>query len=125
MKDLFRRGRIPALLPELQIPEDRIPLLLAKIGIEQYINHGGLVECAKFLNIVILCPIIYLDYFWCIKYQYMHTYMKLGKRNGKRKKEKGFPCNWVGGDFGPAGARARARAARRPSLARQWGTTWG
>jgi hypothetical protein len=63
MKDLFRRGRVPALLPELQIPEDRIPLRLAKIGNEQYINHGGLVECAKFLNIIIWCPIIYLDYF--------------------------------------------------------------
>jgi hypothetical protein len=48
MKDLFGRGRVPALLPELQISEDRIPLLLAKIGNEQYINHGGLVECANF-----------------------------------------------------------------------------
>jgi hypothetical protein len=27
-KDLSRRGRVPALLPELQIPEDRIPLPL-------------------------------------------------------------------------------------------------
>jgi hypothetical protein len=47
MKDLFRRGQVPALLPELQIPEDRIPLLLAKIGNEQYINHGDLVGCAN------------------------------------------------------------------------------
>jgi hypothetical protein len=47
MKDLFRRGRVPALLPELQILEDRIPLLLAKIANEQYINHGDLVECAN------------------------------------------------------------------------------
>jgi hypothetical protein len=47
-KDLFRRGRVPALLPELQIPEDRIPLLLAKIGNEQYINHGDLVRCANY-----------------------------------------------------------------------------
>jgi hypothetical protein len=38
---------VPALLPELQFPEDRIPLLLAKIDNEQDINHGGLVECAK------------------------------------------------------------------------------
>jgi hypothetical protein len=30
------------------------------------------------LNIIILCLIIYLDYFWCIKYQYMHLYMKIG-----------------------------------------------
>jgi hypothetical protein len=42
------RGRVPALLPELQFLEDRIPLPLAKLGKEQYINHGGLVECAKF-----------------------------------------------------------------------------
>jgi hypothetical protein len=48
MKDLFRRGRVPVLLSELQIPEDRIPLLLAKIGNEQYINHGDLVESANF-----------------------------------------------------------------------------
>jgi hypothetical protein len=48
MKDLFRRGRVPALLPKLQIPENQIPLLLAKIGNEQYINHGDLVECANF-----------------------------------------------------------------------------
>jgi hypothetical protein len=33
-KDLSQRGRVPALLPELQIPEDRIPLLLAKIDNE-------------------------------------------------------------------------------------------
>jgi hypothetical protein len=32
---------------KLQIPEDRIPLLLAKIGNEQYINHGDLVGCAN------------------------------------------------------------------------------
>jgi hypothetical protein len=47
-KDLFQRGRVPALLPKLQIPEGRIPLLLAKIGKEQYLNHGGLVKCANF-----------------------------------------------------------------------------
>jgi hypothetical protein len=48
MKGLFQKGRVPALLPELRFLEDRIPLLLAKIGNEQYINHGGLVEFAKF-----------------------------------------------------------------------------
>jgi hypothetical protein len=48
MKGLFLRGRVPALLPELQFLEDRIPLPLAKIGNEQYINHGGLVGCDKF-----------------------------------------------------------------------------
>jgi hypothetical protein len=38
------------------------------------------------LNIIILCPIIYLDYFWCIKYQYMHLYMKIGKEKGEKEK---------------------------------------
>jgi hypothetical protein len=46
-KDLFRRGRVPALLPELQILEDRIPLPLANTDQEQYINHGDLVGCAN------------------------------------------------------------------------------
>jgi hypothetical protein len=44
-----------------------------------------------------LCPIIYLNYFWCIKYQHINIYMKMGKRNGKRKKEKEFSTNWAGG----------------------------
>ena len=79
----------------------------------------------QLLNIIILCPIIYLDYFWCIEYQYMHKYMKIGKRNGKRKKKRNFPANWAGGDFGPAGAWAHARTGRRPSLARQRGMAWG
>jgi hypothetical protein len=77
------------------------------------------VECAKFLNIIILCPIIYLDYFWCIKYQYMHMYMKIGKRNGKGKRKGISMLTRPGGDFGPARGRARGR---RPSLARQRGT---
>jgi hypothetical protein len=46
-KIYFRSDWVPALLPELQILEDRIPLLLAKIGNEQYINHGDLVGCAN------------------------------------------------------------------------------
>jgi hypothetical protein len=46
-KDLFWWGRVPALLPEQQIPEDRIPLPLANIDKEQYINHGDLVGCAN------------------------------------------------------------------------------
>ena len=35
----------------------------------------------------------------------------MGKRNEKKKKEKGFPACWAGGDFGPPG-RERGR---RPS----------
>jgi hypothetical protein len=37
--------------------------------------------------------------------------MKMGKRIGKRKKEKEFSTSWAGGDFGPA----CAGAGRRPS----------
>jgi hypothetical protein len=66
------------------------------------------------LDVIILCPIIYLDYFWCIKYQYMHKYMKIGKRNGKRKKKRDFLLAGPGGIFGTA-KRGRARAGRRPS----------
>jgi hypothetical protein len=62
------------------------------------------------LNIIILCPIIYLDYFWCIKYQYMHFYMEIGKEKGEKKKEKGILDSWARGDFGPA---ERGRAAPR------------
>jgi hypothetical protein len=62
-------------------------------------------------NIIVLCSLIYLDYFWCIKYQYMHLYMKIGKRNGKNKRKKDFLANRAWGDFGPAGARARAQPA--------------
>jgi hypothetical protein len=63
------------------------------------------------LNIIILCPIIYLDYFWCIKYQYMDFYMKIGKEKGEKKKEKGF---WIAGPGGisgqpSVGARRRGR----------------
>jgi hypothetical protein len=32
------------------------------------------------------------------------------KKKWKREKEKEFPANWAGGDFGPASAGARARA---------------
>jgi hypothetical protein len=61
----------------------------------------------QFLDIIILCPKIYLDYFWCIKYQYIY-------RKGKRK---GFSLlAGPGGDFGPAG---RGRAAPRQNRPRR------
>jgi hypothetical protein len=31
----------------------------------------------------------------------MHKYMKIGKRNGKRKKKRGFLLTGPGGNFGP------------------------
>jgi hypothetical protein len=69
------------------------------------------------LNIIFLCPIIYLDCFWCIKYQYMHFYMKIGKEKGENKKGKGF---WIAGPggFRPSRAQACGAAAewaRRPT----------
>jgi hypothetical protein len=40
----------------------------------------------------------------------MYIYMKIGKRNGKREKEKKFPANWTGGEI----LAQRARASARP-----------
>jgi hypothetical protein len=42
--------------------------------------------------------------------------MKMGKRNGKRKKKKEFSASWAGGEFRPS--RARARAGQAAQLAR-------
>jgi hypothetical protein len=40
-------------------------------------------EVCQVLNIIILCHRKYLDYFWCIKYQHIYIYMKIGKEKGK------------------------------------------
>jgi hypothetical protein len=53
---------------------------------------------------------IYLDYSWYIKYHHISIYIKMGKGNVKRKKKKGKPTSWAGGDFGPSGASARGGA---------------
>jgi hypothetical protein len=55
----------------------------------------------QLLDIIILCPKIYLDYFWCIKYQYIYIYIKIGKEKGKRKRKEISSASWVGGEFGP------------------------
>jgi hypothetical protein len=63
-----------------------------------------------------LCPIIYLNYFWCIKYQHIIIYVEMGKRNGKRKKKRDFLLAGPEGVFGPAEReRARARQAAQPA----------
>jgi hypothetical protein len=69
------------------------------------------VGCANYYTLLFLCPIIYLNYFWCIKYQHIIIYVKMGKRNGKRKKEKEFQVNRAGGISAWSGAGARAAAA--------------
>jgi hypothetical protein len=54
------------------------------------------------LNIIVLCHIKYLDYFWCIKYQYIYIYVKIAKRKGK-----GF--SWLAGPRGEVGLAEGAR----------------
>jgi hypothetical protein len=62
------------------------------------------------LDIIILCPIIYLDDFWCIKYQYIYIYIKIGKEKGEIKRKGVSSASWAGGRIRPSRARARAAA---------------
>jgi hypothetical protein len=71
------------------------------------------VGCANYYTLLFLCPIIYLNYFWCIKYQYINIYIKWEKELEKGK-EKGFSASWARGDFGPA-ERGRRRPTRLAS----------
>jgi hypothetical protein len=74
----------------------------------------------QFLDIIILCLKIYLDYFWCIKYQYINIYIKLGKEKGKRK---GFSLlARSGGILAQPGAGARRRGQMGPDDPRREGT---
>jgi hypothetical protein len=74
-----------------------------------------LVGCAISYILLFLCPIVYLNYFWCIKYQHIITYMKMGKRNGKRKR-KGNSCLLGRGEIlAHPGASERARVAGGPA----------
>jgi hypothetical protein len=66
-----------------------------------------------------LCPIIYLNYFWYIKYLHIIIYVKNGKRNEKIKRKRISCLAGPGGDFGPPG-RERASAAAA-QLAQQRG----
>jgi hypothetical protein len=85
-----------------------------------------LVGCANSYNLLFLCSIIYLDYFWCIKYQHINIYVKMGKKKWEKKKEKVFLASWAReGDFGPLSAGAWARARLRPSWPSCEGATAG
>jgi hypothetical protein len=56
----------------------------------------------------------------------MPKYMKIGKRNGKKEKEKGFPANWAGGTFQPSRVWARTRVREQAAQpAHQRGMAWG
>jgi hypothetical protein len=82
-------------------------------------------EVCQVLNIIILCHIKYLDYFWCIKYQYKNIYVKMGKRNGKKKRKRISLLTGPEGEFGPTGgARAATRAGglARPTIGSGVGT---
>jgi hypothetical protein len=78
-----------------------------------------LVGCANSYTLLFLCPIIYLNYFWCIKYQYINIYIyENGKKKWEKKKKREFLLVGPGGDFGPS-RRERARGrGRRPTKER-------
>jgi hypothetical protein len=63
------------------------------------------VGCAISYILLFLCPIVYLNYFWCIKYQHIIIYIY-----GKRKKKREFLLAGPGGDFGPVGPSVRETA---------------
>jgi hypothetical protein len=69
----------------------------------------------QLLDIIILCPKIYLDYFWCIKYQHIYIYIKIG-REKEKEKEKRIPqlAEW-GGILAQPSAGARGRIGRQPT----------
>jgi hypothetical protein len=67
-----------------------------------------------------MCPIIYLNYFWCIKYQHINIYVKMGKRHGKRKKKRNSRLTGPGG-FRPGRARAHGVAAKWAQSAHEEG----
>jgi hypothetical protein len=69
------------------------------------------VGCANYYTLLFLCPIIYLNYFWCIKYQQINIYVEMGKRSGKRKKKRNSRLTGLGGISAWSGGR---RAASLP-----------
>jgi hypothetical protein len=67
------------------------------------------VGCANYYTLLFSCPIIYLNYFWCIKYQHINVYMKMEKEMGKGKRKRDSQLARPRG-FRPSRARVRARA---------------
>jgi hypothetical protein len=81
-----------------------------------------LVGCAISYISLFWCPIIFLNYFWYIKYWHIIPYEKNGKRKEKIKR-KVFPAllGRGGGVFWPTQARARARGH---ASWRGWWPSW-
>jgi hypothetical protein len=78
-----------------------------------------LVGCANSYTLLFLCPIIYLNYFWCIKYQHLNIYIYIyiydnGKKKWEKKKERVFLLAGPGEILAHPGASARGRG-RRPT----------
>jgi hypothetical protein len=53
------------------------------------------VGCANSYTLLFLCHIIYLNYFWCIKYQHINIYIYIyiyenGEKKWEKKKRKDF-----------------------------------
>jgi hypothetical protein len=53
-------------------------------------------------------PYNFLDFFWCIKYQYIYIYIKIGKEKVKRKRKGISSTSWAGGNSAQPSAGARA-----------------
>jgi hypothetical protein len=70
------------------------------------------VGCANYYTLLLLCPIIYLNYFWCIKYQHINI-CENWKKKWENEKEKEFQVN-----------RARGvRPGRARGVAANWAQT--
>jgi hypothetical protein len=74
----------------------------------------------QLLDIIILCPKIYLDYFWCIKYLYIYIYRK--RKKEKEKEKRILQLAGPGGISAQPSAGARGRVDRRPTWPVSGGT---
>jgi hypothetical protein len=74
-----------------------------------------LVGCANSYTLLFLCPIIYLNYFWCIKYQHTNIYIyENGKNKWEKKKKREFLLAGPGVILAHPDASARGRRPTRP-----------
>jgi hypothetical protein len=80
------------------------------------------VGCAISYISLFWCPIIYLNYFWYIKYWHIVLYEKNGNRKEKIKRKRVSCLAGPEGVFWPNRARARVRALLAAQLAQQRGT---
>jgi hypothetical protein len=122
-KRFISEGSGSALLPELQIPEDRIPLPLTNTDNNNTSIMVTLVGRAISYILLFLCPNNLFELFLVHK---ILAYNSISEKweNEKRKK-KGFPALLGRGGFWPTRKRARARARLAAQLAQQRGDGGG